>query len=222
MYLERLGTSKKRLISYWSYWWWLANGRAKLVSAVFFLVGLILLFMALGVSAQTPYKDDYYRWRFRKPNASDRDRFRTRQYLGSVLTANRDICTAFIPLVDDLGFKSVPPVEATSVLRLIVDFHSPTADSLVIPALIETLRTENADNRLRINQTLLDLQKADFSSSVPDNDLSGWIPNKDEGALAVNAHVQAWLKWWANQTGQPALATSHCGPTTSVQPPANP
>jgi hypothetical protein len=67
-------------------------------------------------------------------------------------------------------------VEAASVLRLIVDFHSPTADSVVIPALIETLRTENADNRLRINQTLLDLQKADFPSSEPDKDLSDWVP----------------------------------------------
>jgi hypothetical protein len=219
---------RKRLISLWSYWWWLGNGRAKVVSGVFSLLGLFLLFMALamirgsvvikGVNTQTTYKDEYYQWRFRKPNASERDLFRSRKYLGSVLTKTGDrICEAFIPLVDDLGFKSVPPVEAARVLRLIVDFHSPTADSVVIPALIETLRTENADNRLRINQTLLDLQKADFPSSEPDKDLSDWVPKKDESAAAVDARVQAWLKWWAKQPGHAAGAASPCGPTTLVQ-----
>ena len=222
--MSREVVGKKRLISLWSYWWWLGNGRAKVVSAVFSLIGLTLLLMALGFSTQSTDKDEYYQWRFRKPNASERDRFRSREYLGSVVTTTEDrtttgnrICGAFIPLVDDLGFNGVPPVEAASVLRLIVDFHSPTSDSVVIPALIETLRTENADNRLRINETLLDLQKADFPSSEPDKDLSGWVPKKDESAAAVDARVQSWLKWWAKQPGHAADGASRCGPRILVQ-----
>jgi hypothetical protein len=77
-----------------------------------------------------------------------------------------------------------------------VDFHSPSVDAATIPPLIEALRTENADVRLRIHRGLLELRAADFTNTILSPTTEKWSPAKDERAGAIDTHVRAWQAWW--------------------------
>ena len=95
-----------------------------------------------------------------------------------------------------MRFKDVPPRLADDVLRVVVDLHGPTVSVVVVPQLIEALRTENADVRLRIQRTLLDLQRADYSRASLEKGLAEWLPAKDESAGDIDARVRVWQAWW--------------------------
>ena len=99
------------------------------------------------------------------------------------------------PIVNDLQFKDIPPREADDILRLAVDFHSPAVDAVFVPLLIQNLRTQNSDIRLKIKNTLVDLQKVAYGNSAP-KESQEWTPKKDESAGDIDSRVQAWSKWW--------------------------
>ena len=73
---------QRRLIGWGTYWWWLAKGRAKLVSWTVLLAVLVLgVWTAVEILELTTDHPErvvfYYRWRFEKEGATDRDRFRS-------------------------------------------------------------------------------------------------------------------------------------------------
>jgi len=103
------------------------------------------------------------------------------------------------PLIADLCFKDEPSKKVDQVGKLLVSTHSPAIDATTIPELIQCLWTDDADNRLRINQTLIALQQADYPGSLAKQDqeaFKGWIPGKDEKSGDVAVWVKSWSSWW--------------------------
>jgi hypothetical protein len=174
------------------------------------VAGMVAVLLATLLLAVLWFRSDgvqlaYHHWRFTKQNASERDRFRSREHLGALLMTNAtpgatdSVATVAVtePLVRHLRFKDIDLRAADNVLRLIVDFHSPAVSALVIPQLIEALRTENADVRLRIHRTLVVLQESDYSAEAPAKVLTDWVPMEDESVAAIDRLVRAWRTWWA-------------------------
>lgn len=220
---------RRRLIGWWQYWQWLGKGRSKLITGTI-LVVLFLAFLSVGAWSGPnrlwrPLQ--YHQFRLLKANGSQRDYWRSRNYLASEVTradpsetpdqamARRVVVVA--PLIDELAFKDVTEQQAARVLRLMVDVHSLDVDQVTIPRLIESLRGENVDVRLRTNGTLLDLQAADYPMAPVDREpfkpLTAWIPKQDETPGQTDHFVQLWKQWWAAAT-YPASAVAPMAPSS--------
>jgi len=203
---------QEKLISRWMLVNWREGWRSRSTART--MLAVIILVFCVG--AWTWYRSDgvqlwYYHWRFTKANASDLDRFRSKEYLGRRLqmspragsTHAMQIDAVLGPLVDRLRFKGLSQQVADDALRLVINFHSLDVNVVVIPHLIAALRTENPDVRLRIKHTLIDLQKSEYSQTPPD-EATNWEPTKDESPGDIDRHVQAWQAWWKSAQQPPA------------------
>ena len=203
---------RRGLVSWWTYWRWLENGRSKLIS-VTIVVGVVALALvaALWLTASGPEGKNwhspllrYHQWRFLKHNATERDRWRSREHLISQLNAvsndpnraTKQIDSILRPLVGELRFRDVSQRQAGDVLQLMIDSHSPAVTAAHMSDLIECLRTQNDTVRLQIHRSLLALQKAEYGKLVLDSGLANWVPAKDESAGDVDARVRQWQEWW--------------------------
>lgn len=80
---------KHHLVRWWTYWTWLGKGRAKLISASVLLSMVLAIGGVIVWSTTDPAgrvrlhiaRLNYYTWRFLKANATDRDRWRSREHL---------------------------------------------------------------------------------------------------------------------------------------------
>ena len=134
------------------------------------------------------------------------DRFRSREYLGRFIVRadvdSQKVEQALSPLTRLFSFEGLNTGTADDILRLIIDFHSSTVDEVAVPRLIEALKTENADVRLRIHRALMDLQTADFEARPPPQSLIDWVPAIDESPGQIGNKVSEWQDWW-QQTDAP-------------------
>ncbi len=178
---------------------------------------LVLLVFGGGFLFWQFAQDGYYRWRFTKMNATEMDRFRARKYFESRATAvaerraieiaanpkgarnghpdsaEKDLLGPFAKL---LLYRDLDRHICEEILSLLVELHA--QDSDLIPDLIEALRTEDSDLRLRINRTLTDLRRLDYLEPAKDDPLASWVPSKDETAGDIERWVQKYNEWWAS------------------------
>ncbi len=204
---------KQKTIPGWKYRIWFGNARSQAIAwaVTVGLIGVLTAGLYL-VHGSESLQVRYHQWRFLKSSASTRDHFRSRGYLASQLQAagsndpeaQTRVERLLAPMLMMLSFKDVPTQVADDVLRLVVDCHRPAANRAAIPNLIESLRTENADVRLRIQRTLLDLRQADYAAYPLKMETANWVPAKDDSPGTIDHHVQAWQAWWmATQQSQP-------------------
>ena len=200
---------RRGLIMRGKYWAWQKAARAKFVSWGVALLAVVVVVVLIIYYKDPPRREvwelPYHQWRFMKVNASTHDRYRAREYLGGLLRnlnvddqRNRESArVALAPLIAAIRFEDIPTRQADDVLRLIVDFRTPATNAVAIPRLIASLRAENADVRLRIQRTLVDLQVADYPGSLEeDARLTQWTPNASDSAGRIDEYVRAWQKWW--------------------------
>ena len=210
---------RRGLVKWSQYWFWLRNGRSKLISAIAIVlvpvVALSLYFWLTygsvdGAGALERLALRYHQGRFLKTTATERDRWRTWEYFANELRsaettpahpvenpAQRIAAARRIldPLVDELRYPEVTARVIQDTTRLVLDCHSPVTSSAILPQLIETLRTPNEVVRLKVQNTIVDLQKKDFAAA-PAPDFKGWVPSKDEGPAAIDEKVKLWKDWW--------------------------
>src|SRR6266481_2032705 len=113
----------------------------------------------------------YYVWRLHKENATDYDRFRARsKLLGYAATTP----SVYPMLTHLLKVPSLPVKTAENVLGLLVETRQSAARNGVglQALLVDALRTENSDIRMRIHKVLVYLAK-DRGSVVPP-ELENW------------------------------------------------
>jgi hypothetical protein len=209
---------KRGIVRLWRYWMWLGHGRAKLISAASILVGLSALVGlyswstsdAGGLAPGQAGLIRYHQWRFLKPNGTERDHWRSLEFLSERLRQSGagpasvkvpSVQDLLSPLVKELRFPSVGDRQARSILALVVNGHTATVNAHVVPELIESLRSASESVRLQIRNALLAIQKADYPSVKPDEFLSKWEPKKDESPGDVDARVRAWQTWWRTAVG---------------------
>ncbi len=194
---------KRNLVSGPAYWVGFRKLRSTSIAWTTSIVLLLLGALALWWFFSDGPQSHYHRWRFLKTNASDLDRFRARHFLGQRLQAHgsakppsADLKAMLEPLLRELRYRAVSPRTVEDIQRLLVDFHSPAVDRLVIPGLIEALTNENGDVRLHIRETLVALQEADFPDVPVPEDVAKWVPKKDDSPNLIASHVTRWRNWW--------------------------
>jgi hypothetical protein len=221
---------QRHLISWWMHELWVEDRLSRMTAFCYGSIALAVPILITGILFfSEPVKCWFHQWRFMKVNATEVDHFRSREYIGQQL---RPLAQTILPdyspskpsvgklsaeqvlgpLLTKLRFKAIPPRLADDVLRLVVDFHCPAINAVTIPQLVEALRTENADVRLRIHLTLKTLKDADYSSTKTDEAtakrLDDWVPTKDESPGVIDQRVSAWQAWWAAAR---ASSSSACG-----------
>lgn len=195
---EQYGLIARRagLVSWWLYFRWQQKGQGKLITA-----GVMLALTAMLLSAWSRFDDAgtwraFYKWRLFKANATDRDRFRTRQYYVALLRPADAAATAVLAsLVPELTYHALPTQQADDLLRLVIDCHSPASDRAALGLLVEALRTANPDVRARVQATMVHLAGASFPDRPLGPSLEDWAPSKDDSAGAIDTQVAAWRKW---------------------------
>jgi hypothetical protein len=216
---------KRGIVRLWSYWMWLSNGRSKIISrssillGVLFVVGLYMWSSGLGegpTRTQTGLVR-FHQWRFLKPNGTERDQWRSMEFLSDQLrhssgasstksgeqtsprpkvAVGSSVQTLLDPLLKELRFPSIGDRQGRAVLALVVNGHSPAVDSYVVPELIESLRTASETVRLQIRNALSAIQKADYPGAKLPDTLAKWEARKDESPGDIDERVRAWQAWW--------------------------
>ena len=203
-----------QLITRWMYRNWRQSRQSRVVG----WVATILIGLTIAAGAIFCYRSEtvafhYYQWRMTKAGVSERDRFRSKEYLVHQLQSAGQATPPDIaklgaivtPLINRLRFRGTPSLTADDILALFTDAHSLGVDRVVIPGLIDALRNPNEDLRLRIRRELSGLQQADFPKAVPEELADKWVPAKNESAVEIDHHVAAWQAWWkATQAAVPS------------------
>lgn len=204
---------KRGIVRLWRYWMWLGNGRAKLISgasivaAILALVGLSTWMSGdpVGVARRQAGLIRYHQWRLLKPNATERDQWRSVEFLaeqvrsaGAEASAGHAASAEALlsPLLRELRFPAVGDRQVRAILTLVVNGHAPPVNSYVVPELIESLRTASEGVRLQIRNALVAIQKADYPNAKLSDTLAKWDPKKDESAGDLDERVRAWQAWW--------------------------
>lgn len=203
---------KRGIVQLWRYWMWLGHGRAKLISGASIAVGILLLVGLStwmsgnpgGIAQKEAGLRRYHHWRFLKPSVTERDHWRSQQFLATRLhaektgpTDRKELEALLGPLLTELRFPAIGDRQARSILALVVNGHAPPVDSYVVPELIESLRTASEAVRLQIRNALVAIQKADYPKAELPEALSRWDPKKDESPGDLDERVRAWQAWWA-------------------------
>ncbi|HLW72093.1 MAG TPA: hypothetical protein VKS22_15890 [Candidatus Binataceae bacterium] len=239
---------RERLISPLLYWWQFRHGLADIITFGLLSLGSAIVLFSCFESSFPSYVVSrivygsvstsnwtqasagsvirYYQWRLRKLNASDKDNFRSHEYV-KLMASHTNSCDGrqafqqlMAPVIADLCFKDEPSKKVDDVARLLVSIHSPTIDTIAIPRLLQCLWTDDADNRLRIHQTLIALQQADYPSSLSEAEqkqFAGWIPGKDEKSGDMAVWVKHWSSWW-NSAQASQNTTCSAAPSNETQP----
>jgi hypothetical protein len=204
---------KRAIVRFGNYWMLLSNGRAKLISGASITVAIVALVGLStwmsgdegGIARRQAMLLRYHQWRFLKPNVTDRDQWRSVEFLAERLHAAGmgkvdgqapSVEVLLRPLVKELRFPSTSDRQARSILTLVVNGHNLSIDAYVVPELIESLRTASEGVRLQIRTALVAIQKADYPSAAVPEPLAKWDPKKDESPGDLDERVRAWHAWW--------------------------
>lgn len=195
---------RRRLIAPHVYWWWFQKGPALLFSVGLGSVALVLLLVALWTTDDNARRTMYYQWRFLKPQASQLDRFRSREFLAGAVGNRPDLSPLVYPLLRELRYDGISTDQADLILRLFIDQHTPKLNAVVIPELTTNLRTTNADVRLRIHNALRTMASADYPLYPMPQVLDQWVPAKDDSPGEIDGFIRSWRSWWASTTPKPS------------------
>lgn len=207
-----------------THWLWVEKGRAKLVSAavvllmVLAIVGIGFWFTSGNVASSRQHTAwlNYYKWRFLKASATDRDRWRSREYVaqelcnwssqpGQTLVApeaerRKDVANTLLPaLLRELRYPGVTPVQAREILASLVNCHSPALNAVYVPELLDSFRTQNETVRLETRRALVALT-VDYPKAKLSDSLAKWEPKKDETPGEIDQRVRQWHLWWKSAT----------------------
>jgi hypothetical protein len=215
---------RAKLVSFLQYWFLLGNAEAH-VWQVYGLAFTFLLLFAFGaVFLQPPNMLKYNLWRFQKVNATERDHFRTQQFLAARINdatiEKKKPFDIIEPLVRLLRYRDIDRKVAENIISLVLEFRRPGLTEQAVPVLIEALRTENPDVRLRVHQALKDLRSLTYDLSTEDKELASWVPSKNESAGEVEKRIKKYYAWWI--TVAPAGPAQSPTPTTTASPSPTP
>jgi hypothetical protein len=214
---------RNRVVGPVRYWLWLDKGRAKLMSLaaiVLVLASVAGLFWWIagassGVDRTYSWRLRYHTWRFLKANTTERDRWRSREYLARELCgwgsdkgspppdAPRRAFVASVALprfLQELRYHDIPNAKAAQILDLLVSCHSPALNATYVPELIESLRAQNDVVRLETRKALVALN-VDYPTVKIKDDLSKWEPKKNDTPADIDQRVREWRTWWSNTRG---------------------
>jgi hypothetical protein len=189
---------KKKVTSAFVYYWYTKQWRSKATAVAAVLVVVVLLVLGAGFLESPSAMGQYYAWRLKKDNATDIDRYRARRNLlaYSVLDAS-----PAVDLVSSLRYTGITPKVSDNVFATLLEARtvSPQTEKAMIGVLIESLRTDNAATRTRINDTLVYL--AQNQGVVVPEELKNWKPTQKDTLNEIDTMVEKWKRFnWPAKT----------------------
>lgn len=208
---------RRAIIPWFRYWQWFGNARARATS---WGVALAMLGAAVAglyfVPQSAALQVRYFQWRIAKTHASERDRSRAQFYFRQQLCnmPGKDLAgeatRLFLRPLVALRARDTTTAYADDVLHLVMSAHSSAVNPVVIPLMIEGLRTENSDVRIRLHRRLKDLQEADYKEVTLPPAINAWNPGKDDSPGQIDSGIQAWGDWWMQAQGKGKPAPLRC------------
>lgn len=187
------------LIGPLQYWVWLGNASSRMWQILGVITITVLLLVLGSVFFSSPNLLRYHQWRFGKANTTERDRFRTHNFFAAEMTkagSEEKTFKVVEPLIRLLRYRDIDRRVSEETLSLVFEFRRPKLNDFTIPLLIETLRTDNPDVRLRIHQALQSLRALAYETSPKDEELVKWVPSKSESAAEVEDRIKRYRAWW--------------------------
>jgi hypothetical protein len=171
------------------YLWYAKEFRSKAMALL--VAVLLVILLAWGFrKVDTPENlGHYYVWRMQRNNTTDFDRFRAKREL---LRRLRTPPAPYARVAALMRAPNLPVKTADDVLGLLVEAH-PAAISQgvdLLGLLFDSLRTDNADVRRRIQETLLYLSKEE-GLTIP-KDLQDWRPDAKDSATDIDQMIKKW------------------------------
>ncbi len=181
---------RNQITSSFLYLWYAKEFRSKATSLVVAVILATLLAWGFGYINTPVNLGHYYVLRLQRNNTTDFDRFRAKRQLLQRLRADPapyGRAMAALMRTPNLSVKT-----ADDVLGLLIEAHSSAISQGVdLPGLLfDSLRTENADIRRRIQDTLLYLSK-EQGLTVP-KDLQDWKPDAKDSATEIDQMIKKW------------------------------
>ena len=177
---------RKGLIPGKWYFWYDREWRSKTTAIV---IGVALLTMVgVGVhEAQKPQNRAlYYVWRLRKDSTTDYDRFRARTKLKNYLDRETYEQLAYALRTPNLSAKN-----ADNILALYLETRNTQAAQQADTwhLLIDSLRTENSDTRLRIYKELVYIG---VEHKMDPKQMQDWQPDPKDSAIRIDEMIKQW------------------------------
>ncbi len=176
---------KKQLIPKKWFFWYAMEWRSKTTALA---VALCLTGIAVVgfLEARKPENiARYYVWRLRKDNATDYDRFRAQHKLAPYLAKDAYQQLAFVLQTPNLSGKT-----ADNILGLMLQTRNTAAKDIDLrQLLIESLRTENSDIRLRIYKVLVYLGE---ERGMDPKAMQDWQPDPKDTPTRVDQMIGKW------------------------------
>jgi hypothetical protein len=203
---------RRGLIDRFQYWVWLGNASTRMWQ----IVGVIIISVLLLVLAGFFFRHDnllrYHHWRFGKSNTTEPDRFRTRTFFNAEIktaaaASGKKAFELIEPMIRMLRYRDIDRRASEDTLSLVLEFRQPKLDAFTIPLLIETLRTENPDVRLRSHQALQRYRNLTYGKPAEDDELAKWVPSKNESAADVEDKIKQYIDWWQKTRQSAATST---------------
>jgi hypothetical protein len=148
----------------------------------------------LGVAAvrelrNPEYRARYYAWRMVKLNGTDSDRFRARMHLRNYMDGAPG---SYGKLIGSLRNPALPVKTADEILALVLEMKDSAAQHGVDirGQLAESMRTDNADIRERIQKLLLYMADRDHLE-VPEP-LKTWHSDPKNSSSDVDLLIRQW------------------------------
>lgn len=204
----------EKIISVAKYYYYAREWSSRLI--VWAVIGILILLVGVGAyQLQTPvYRARYDVWRFEKPNGTAADRARATQRLEEGLRTGKPEYVAAVQgeLTAHLRYRAVPLETADRMLKLLFQKTGEVRPG-VIQALADSLRTDDADLRVRIEKVLVYLAE-ERKLTIP-AELRDWLPSKEDAPTCVDRAANAWARLDGGGTLEPgALACLGAGGQT--------
>lgn len=179
------------------------------VGVMALLVGIAMIFAVVRLR-QPRYEAEYYLWRFEKPNATATDRFRAARHLEDGMRSGDAEFNQIVrqELTNQLRYAALPLDTADRMLRLLFERSDSEADSSLMTALADSLRTDNPELRARTQKVLVYL--ADQRHVSLPEALRFWRPSKEDADTCIDTVATVWSQLAKPNSASPNKAALEC------------
>jgi hypothetical protein len=191
---------QKKLINPIQYWQWIGDASTRVAQ----IVGVAIIFAVLLATAFWFFKPNHFLQyelgRFQKSNATERDRFRTHDFLATKIanaSSEKETFAIMEPLLHVLRYRDLDRRVGEDTLALILEYRGHKLNQFTVPELIEALHTENPDIRLRVHETLQAMRTLGYEASPQDEELAKWVPSKSDSPADIESKIKRYRAWWA-------------------------
>lgn len=194
----------EKITSWTDYYWYGKELRSRVVQ--FLVIGVLLmsfLYFFYQFTLNPRFQAGYQVYRLTKVNTTPEDRSRTRRELNALIeqkqTDEQNQTVRYIcdQLTSPLRYDAMPVETAERILAVLLEHRDLVCEAKkqLSLLLVDALRAENPDVRLRIQNAVLFLAGEQTGVKL-EQVLKDWKPAKNDSAADMEGKIQIWRAFW--------------------------